>query len=120
MSKRVGGKWKSVKQRLHLTSPYIEDFKSWLRDSGYKTTTIEELVRLLASSAEWIHAGGFMLDTILAGFDASTVVFRGSRTGNAALDAGALFIRHLHDRALVPRPRASAFAAPMFQKHCGI
>ena len=43
MSKRVGGKRKSVKQRLHLTSPYIEDFKSWLRDSGYKTTTIEEL-----------------------------------------------------------------------------
>ena len=108
MSKRVGGKRKSVKQRLHLTSPYIEDFKSWLRDSGYKTTTIEELVRLLACWAEWIHAGGFMLDTILAGFDASTVVFKGSRTGNAALNAGALFIRHLQDRALVPRPRASA------------
>ncbi len=49
-----------------------------------------------------------MLDTILAGFDASTVVFKGSRTGNAALNAGALFIRHLQDRALVPRPRASA------------
>jgi hypothetical protein len=58
MSKRVGGKRKSVKQRLHLTSPYIEDFKSWLRDSGYKTTTIEELVRLLACWAEWrrLHA----------------------------------------------------------------
>jgi integrase/recombinase XerD len=104
----VRGKRNSVKGRLHLSAPYIENFKNWLRDSGYKTTTIEELVRLLACWAEWAHAAGFALDTIVAGFDASAAVFKGSRTGNAVLNAGALFIRCLQYRGLVPRPQTSA------------
>jgi hypothetical protein len=39
---------------VHLAAPNIEDFKSCLRDSGYKATTIEELVRLLACWTDWV------------------------------------------------------------------
>jgi hypothetical protein len=92
-----------VRARLYLAALYIEDFKSWLRDRGYKTTTIEELVRVLACWTDWAHAAGFTLDTIVAGHEASMAVFKGSRTATA----GALFIRYLQDHSLVPQSLTS-------------
>ena len=103
MPKHNRGMRKSVKGRLHMAAPHVEDFKSWLRDGGYRETTIEELVRLLACWTDWAHASGFTVDTVLGAFDASGVAFMGSRTGKLVLNAGALFIRHLQDRGVAPR-----------------
>ena len=108
MSEKIRKKRQSVRARLYLAAPYIEDFKSWLRDRGYKTTTIEEVVRLLACWTDWAHAADFTLDTIVAVHEASIAVFKGSSTGNAVLNAGALFIRYLQDRSLVSLSRTSA------------
>jgi integrase/recombinase XerD len=103
MPRRNRGTRKSVKGRLHMAAPHIEDFRSWLRDGGYKTTTIKELVRLLASWTDWADAAGFTIDTVLSAFDASKVAFTERRTGRAVLNAAALFIRHLQDSGIVPR-----------------
>jgi integrase/recombinase XerD len=107
MPRQNRGMRKRVKGRLHMAAPYIDDFKSWLRNSGYKATTIEELVRLLAYWTDWAHAAGFTVNTALAAFDASRVAFKGSRTGREVINAGALFVRHLQDRGVVPRPQPS-------------
>ena len=110
MSEKSRRKRQSVKGRLHFAAPYIENFKSWLRGSGDKATTIEERVHLLACWTDWVHGAGFTLDTILAGFDASAAVFKGSKTGNAVLNAAASFIRYLRDREIVPPAQTSASA----------
>ena len=107
MPRQNRGMRKRVKGRLHMAAPYIDDFKSWLRNSGYKATTIEELVRLLAYWTDWAHAAGFTVNMALAAFDASRVAFKGSRTGREVINAGALFVRHLQDRGVVPRPQPS-------------
>jgi integrase/recombinase XerD len=104
MPKHNRGMPRRVKGRLHMAAAYVEDFKSWLRDGGYKETTIEEGVRLLACWTDWAHAGGFTIDTILAGFEASTTVFKGRKTAKRTLGAAALFIRYLRDRKLLPQP----------------
>jgi hypothetical protein len=94
---------KCERAATHGRSSYREDFRSWLRDGGYKTTTIKELVRLLASWTDWAHAAGFTSDTVLSTFDASKVAFTERRTGREVLNAAALFIRHLQDPGIVPR-----------------
>src|SRR6266550_1261967 len=71
---------KSVEGRLRFLGAHVDGFKSWLCRSGYRPTTIVELVRLLACWAEWLQAAGFALDNILAGFDSSAAVFKGSKT----------------------------------------
>lgn len=103
MPRQNRGIRKSVKRRLHMAAPHVEDFKSWLRDGGYKETTIEELVRLLACWTDWAHTRGFTVDTVLEAFDASRMAFTGNRNGKEVLNAGALFIRHLQDVGIVTR-----------------
>jgi len=49
---------KSVEGRLRFLGAHVDGFKSWLRRSGYRPTTIVELVRLLACWAEWLQAAG--------------------------------------------------------------
>lgn len=103
MPKHNRGMRKSVKGRLHMAAPHVGEFKIWLREGGYRETTIEELVRLLACWTDWADGAGFTVDTVLGAFDASGVAFMGSRTGKLVLNAGALFIRHLQDRGVAPR-----------------
>jgi site-specific recombinase XerD len=103
MPKQNRGMRKSVAGRLHMAAPHVEDFKNWLRAGGYKETTIEELVRLLACWTDWAGTGGFTVDTVLEAFEASRIAFTGTRNGRAVLNAGALFIRHLQGRGIVMR-----------------
>lgn len=93
---------KPVEGRLRLLGAHVDGFRSWLRHNGYRPTTIVELVRLLACWAEWLHAAGFALDNILAGFDASAPAFKGGKTTRAPRGAAALFIRYLREQGALP------------------
>jgi len=86
--KRKQTQGKSVEGRLRIVSLHIDGFRSWLQRIGYRPTTIVEVVRLLACWADWLQASGFTLDNIIAGFDASAALFKGSKT-----------IRAPHERA---------------------
>lgn len=104
MSKRIQKKREHVEERLHFAAARIEEFKNWLGEKGYRATTIKELVRLLAAWTDWMHANGFSLDNILAGFDASATIFNGKKAARRTLSAAALFIGYLRDQKLVPPP----------------
>jgi hypothetical protein len=91
-----------VEGRLRILSPHIDGFRSWLQRNGYQPTTIVEVVRLLACWADWLQASGFTLDNIIAGFDASAALFKGSKTIRAPHGAGALFIRYLREQGALP------------------
>lgn len=104
MSKRIRKKPQSVDDRLRFLAPHIDGFKTWLHNNGYRPATIVEVIRLVACWADWMHAAGFDLDDIAAGFDASASVFKGSKTARAPLGAGALFIRYLRERGILPEP----------------
>jgi len=97
---------KSVEGRLRVFSSHIDGFMNWLQRNGYRSTTIVEVVRLLACWAEWLQASGFGLDSIVAGFDASAAIFKGNRTIRAPRGAGALFIRYLREQGVLPPPPA--------------
>jgi len=95
---------KSVEGRLRFLGAHVDGFRSWLRRSGYRPTTIVELVRLLACWAEWLQAAGFALDNILAGLDASAAALKGGKAIRAPRGAGALFIRYLREEGALPSP----------------
>jgi len=102
--KRKQKQGKNVEGRLRILSPRIDGFRSWLQRNGYQPTTIVEVTRLLACWADWLRSSGFTLDNIVAGFDASAAVFKGSRTMRAPRGAGALFIRYLREQGALPPP----------------
>ena len=93
---------KSVEGRLRVFSPHVDGFRSWLQRNGYRPTTIVEVVRLLACWAEWLEAAGFNLHNIVAGFDASAAIFKGSKTIRAPRGAATLFIRYLREQRMLP------------------
>lgn len=95
---------KSVEVRLRFLGAHIEGFRRWLRRNGYRSTTIVEVVRLLACWAEWLQAAGFALDNILAAFNASAPVFKGRKTTRAPRGAAALFIRYLREQGTLLSP----------------
>jgi hypothetical protein len=95
---------KSVEGRLCVLSLHIDGFRSWLQRTGYQPTTMVEVVRLLACWADWLQSSGFTLDNIVAGFDASAAVFKGSKTIRGPRGAGALFIRYLREQGALPPP----------------
>jgi integrase/recombinase XerD len=103
MPKYNRGIRKSVKGRLHMAAPHVAEFKIWLRDGGYRETTIEELVRLLACWTDWAAAAGFTIDTVSPAFGASGAAFGEGRNKREILNSAALFIRYLQDRGVVPR-----------------
>ena len=103
MPKHNRGLRKSVAKRLHMAAPHVGEFKIWLRDGGYRETTIEERVRLLAYWTDWAHACGFTIDTVSLAFGASGAAFGESRNKKEILNSAALFIRYLQDRGAVPR-----------------
>jgi site-specific recombinase XerD len=105
MPKHNRGNRKSVKGRLHMAAPHVAEFKIWLRDGGYRETTIEELVRLLACWTDWADAAGFTIDTVSPAFGASGAAFGEGRNKREILNSATLFIRHLRDRGVVPRPQ---------------
>ena len=80
MAKHNRGMRKRVKGRLHMAAPHVEEFKTWLRDGGYRKTTIEERVRLLACCTDWAAAASFTIDTVSAAFDAFGAAFGESRS----------------------------------------
>jgi len=94
---------KSVEGRLRVFSPHVDGFRSWLQRNGYRPPTIVEVVRLLACWAEWLQAAGFNLHNIVAGVEASTAIFKGSKTVRAPLGAGTLFIRYLREQGALPQ-----------------
>ena len=102
--KRKQKQGKSVEGRLRILSPHIDGFRSWLQRNGYQPTTMVEVMRLLACWADWLQSSGFTLDNIIAGFDASAAVFKGSKTIRAPHGAGALFIRYLREQGALPSP----------------
>lgn len=109
MPKQKRKHWRSVEGRLRIAAPHIPPFKAWLRGKGYSPATIEELVRLLACWCDWAAAAGFALDTMAAGFDASTSVFKGGRTQRAQRSAAALFLSYLREEGvLAPAPALPA------------
>ena len=79
MSRQNRGMRKRVKGRLHMAAPYIEDFKSWLHDSGYRETTIEERLRLLAYWTDWADAAGFTIGRVSAALDSFGAAFGGKQ-----------------------------------------
>ena len=121
MPKHNRGMRKRVKGRLHMAAPHVEEFKTWLRDGGYRETTIEEWVRLLARWTDWADAAGFMIDTVSAAFDASGAAFGESRNKREILNSAALFIRYLQDRGIVPRsqtPMPARKVRPILDAFC--
>jgi integrase/recombinase XerD len=109
---------KGVEERLRFLGAHVDGFRSWLQRSGYRPTTIVEVVRLLACWTEWLSKGGFALElnNILAGFDASALAFKGSKTARAPRGAAALFIRYLRERGLLastPKPPSPSETWPI-------
>jgi integrase/recombinase XerD len=109
---------KRVEERLRFLGAHVDGFRSWLQRSGYRPTTIVEVVRLLACWTEWLSKGGFALElnNILAGFDASALAFKGSKTARAPRGAAALFIRYLRERGLLastPKPPSPSETWPI-------
>lgn len=98
---------KSVQERLRFLGAHVDGFRSWLQRRGYRPTTIVEVVRLLACWTEWLPAVGFTLclNHILAGFDASGLVFKGGKMATAPRGAAALFIRYLREQGALPPTR---------------
>jgi integrase/recombinase XerD len=107
MPKQNHGIRKSVKGRLHMAAPHVGEFKIWLREGGYRETTIEELVRLLACWTDWADGAGFTIDTVSAAFGASGAAAGESRNKREILNSAALFIRYLQDLGVVPRSQTS-------------
>ena len=110
---------KSVKGRLHMAAPHVGEFKIWLRGGGYRETTIEELVRLLAYWTDWADAAGFTIDAVSAAFDEFGAVFKEGRKDREILNSAALFIHHLQDRGVVPRsqkPMPACKARPILNE----
>lgn len=95
-----------VAPRLHFAAPHVEDFKDWLRANGYRQSTIVEAVRLLAGWTDWMHHAGYGLDTATQGHAASIKAFTGKKSIRRYASSGALFIRYLLDRELLPRMAA--------------
>jgi integrase/recombinase XerD len=93
---------KSVEGRLRFLGAHVDGFRSWLRGNGYRSTTIAEVVRLLACWVEWLQAAGFAPDNILVAFDASALAFKGSKATRAPRGAAALFIRYLREHGALP------------------
>ena len=121
MPKHNRGMRKSVKGRLHMAAPHVGEFKTWLRDGGYRETTIEELVRLLACWTDWADAAGFTIETASAAFDEFGAAFKGGRKDREILNSAALFIRHLQDRGVIPRsqkPMPARKARPILDEFC--
>jgi integrase/recombinase XerD len=80
MSEKVRKKQLSVTDsRLHFALLHVKGFRHWLDSQGYTARTINGLVRLLGHWTDWVHAAGFTLDTIHAGYDAAAKVFKGKR-----------------------------------------
>ena len=93
-----------VKERLHFATPHVEGFKCWLHKNGYTVTSVEELVRLLAGWTDWMHTQGYDLDTILIGYDVSTLAFKNQKKAiRRSLGTGALFIRYLREHGVTPQ-----------------
>jgi len=103
MPKHKRRHWNSVESRLHFAKPHVDGYEEWLREHGYKPSTIEENVRLLAGWTDWMHTAGFAFDNILDGLAASAAVFKGNKSIRAYIGAGRLFIRYLEDRGTLPR-----------------
>jgi integrase/recombinase XerD len=101
-----------VADRLRWLAPHADNFKTWLDQSGYSAATIVEIVRLLSRWAEWARAAGFKLDTIEAGFAASTAVFRGGKSQRAPQGAAALFVDYLRGEVWPTEPSAPFEASP--------
>lgn len=93
-----------VAPRLHFAVPHIENFKTWLGTAGYKASSIEETVRLLAGWTDWMHREGYGLDEIIEGHIASRMFFTGKRSARRYATAGGLLIRCLQDRGILPPP----------------
>jgi integrase/recombinase XerD len=110
MPKHNRGIRKSVAKRLHMAAPHVGEFKIWLRDGGYRETTIEELVRLLACWADWADAAGFTIDTVSTALDAFGAALRGSRKAREMLNSVALFVRYLRARGIVAQSQPSMLA----------
>jgi site-specific recombinase XerD len=102
MARQRRNKPTSVDGRLRWLAPYIDGFKTWLHDKGYRTGTITEIVRLLACWAEWIRNAGFDLNSIEPGFTASAAVFQGGKTARAPQGAAALFLNYLRQQRVLP------------------
>jgi len=93
---------KPVQPRLHFAAAHIEGFKDWLRTNGYAASSIVETVRLLAGWTDWMHHAGFDLDRIVEGHAASKEAFAGKKSRRRYASAGALFIRYLEAREILP------------------
>jgi integrase len=110
MSEKARKKQLSVTDsRLHFALLHVKGFRHWLDSQGYTAGTIDGLVRLLGHWTDWIHAAGFTLDTIHAGYDAAAKVFKGKRATEVWIRAGALFIHYLQGQGVIPlRPRPAS------------
>jgi hypothetical protein len=85
-----------------MAAPHVGEFKIWLRGGGYRETTIEELVRLLACWTDWADAAGFTIDRVSAALDSFGAAFGESRNKREILNSAALFIcRRLQSSAAV-------------------
>ncbi len=117
MSEKVRKKQRTVTDsRLHFALPHVEGFRHWLASQGYTVGTIDGLVRLLGHWTDWVHAAGFTVDTIHAGYDASAKVFKGKRATEVWLRAGALFIDYLQGQEVIqlrPQPASPTEVWPV-------
>jgi integrase/recombinase XerD len=105
MSEEVRKKPRTVTEsRLHFALLHVDGFRHWLESQGYTAGTITGLIRLLGHWTDWVHGAGFALDTIHAGYDASTKVFKGKLATEVWLRAGALFIQYLQGLGAIPLP----------------
>jgi integrase/recombinase XerD len=117
MSKSIPRIHRSVIKRLQFAAPYLDDFKEWLREAGYRAATIEELLRLLAGWTDWTSTSGFTLGDVSVAFEASQAFVKGKNRikcpgdiSQPSLGAAKLFIGFLRERGLVSLPKNPPFA----------
>ena len=108
----------------HLTSPvtrqrlrsgpaadHIDGFADWLHRHGYTPTTVETVLRSLAGWTDWLGAGGFTQQDLIAGFEACKAEL-GARhrvryrrgPNRRSLAAAALFIHFLRQSGVLTLP----------------
>jgi integrase/recombinase XerD len=102
----------AMRKRLYagVAGDHVDDFADWLHHHGYRPSTIDEMLRLLAGWTDWMSARGFTANNLIAGFDAYEAALktkqrlRNHRCINQnALAAAAVFIRFLRERAVLPQ-----------------
>ena len=99
-----------MRLRAGPAAAHIDDFADWLHLQGYRSSSIDALLRSLAGWTDWMVASGFTTQEMLAGFEACKLEIRTAQVrcrrgpNRNSLTAAAVFIRFLQQQGELPPP----------------